>query len=170
MNINIYNRLNVKDSQLFNRIIDLDKENMLEIFTNTNKGFPIEKRIKSFELDGKVIVATRNEKLIGYLEYGNSWENPEDIYISSLQIRKENRGGKLFLYLLLKAQEDLKSSRFRYLISGVHVSNLKAINLYKKLGFSIENNQNTSSSYKVIATPTILDNNLINKLNIREIL
>ena len=151
MNIEIFDRQSIKDTPLLENIINLDIENMREVFEHSEMGHPIDKRKESFNFPGILIAAFAFDELAGYLEYGPGWDNPDDIYISSVQIKQKYRNTKLFAELLHTAKKDLERKNFKNIISAVQKTNINAIKIFRKLGFLIEDKENNQKSYRLIA-------------------
>ena len=61
----------------------------------------------------------------------------DEYYISNVAVYPEFRGAKLGTNLILKMEEEAKSSGAGKIVLDVKVDNQGAIKLYKKLGFSI---------------------------------
>jgi len=151
-------------SSLDTKIIEFDKVNMSEILAEAELPFPEEKRRKGFKNNPTFIVAWEADRIIGYLEYCRSWDNDKDIYISSLQISPEHRGGIVLLSIIDFVNNLLMNEEFSKIVSGVQKNNYHAIRLYKKLGFSFEDNQANDKSYVVSATKDIFCNVAISEL------
>jgi len=170
MNIEIFDRQSIKNTPLFKNIIELDIDNMREVFEHSETGHPVEKRKKSFDYPGVLITAFVSDGLAGYLEYGPCWDNPDNIYISSIQIKPEYRNTKLFAELLRTAKKDLVRKNFKNIISAVQKTNFNAIKIFRKLGFLIEEKENNPKSYRLIGTKDkilhwdVKSNNELNKL------
>jgi ribosomal protein S18 acetylase RimI-like enzyme len=166
LTIKIYNRQSLKDSELIEQIINLDLINMQEIMQRSEIEHPIEKRMKGFEYPGVIIAAFDHDKnLAGYLEYGLDWHSSDDIYIASVQIKQKYRNTKLFADLLLAAKEDLQKKNFNNIISHVQKTNINAIKLFRKLGFSIEEREDKPKSYRLIADKDKIFKQLTNFTN-----
>lgn len=144
--------------KLDNAIIAFDKRNMKEVLEKANIPFPEDKRRKGFENNPTFIIAfSKRNKIIGYLEYCPSWDSKDDIYISSLQIERRHRNGFLTAELLLEAENDLLKRKFNRMVSAVQKNNQVAINLYRKLGFSITEDPKSEKSLFVFADKSILE-------------
>lgn len=150
--------------KLDDAIIAFDKRNMKEILKKANIPFPEKKRRKGFKNNPTFIIAfNKRNKIIGYLEYCPSWDSKDDIYISSLQIDKSHRNGFLIGELLLEARNDLLKQEFNRIVSAVQKNNQVAVNLYRKLGFSITDDPKSEKSLFVFADKNILENNILKK-------
>jgi ribosomal protein S18 acetylase RimI-like enzyme len=85
-----------------------------------------------------MIVATKGQEVVGYADYCDDLADPQDLYLSSIQIEAAHRCGPLFKLLLSDLLVDLKSRRFRIIRSHIQKSNLRMIAIAKKLGFVVE--------------------------------
>lgn len=65
--------------------------------------------------------------------------------------------------LLLKVRNDLLKQEFNRIVSAVQKNNQVAINLYRKLGFSISENSKSEKSLYVFADKNILENNILRR-------
>lgn len=146
------------DSGLHDAIVELDRTNMAAVLEKAGIVFPEEKRRKAFEVDGVYfIVFDSAGGVLAYLEICPDWENPrEDLYISSLQIVPEWRGGALLGRLLAAAVGHLQNHPFRLLKSAVQKANLPAIEIYRKLGFEMAENPKSEKSLLLSANRSIL--------------
>lgn len=150
--------------KLDDAIIAFDKRNMKEILKKANIPFPEEKRRKGFKNNPIFIIAfNKRNRIIGYLEYCPDWGSKDDIYISSLQIDKSHRNGFLIAELLLEARNDLLKQEFNKIVSAVQKNNQVAVNLYRKLGFSITDDPKSEKSLFVFGDKNILENNILRK-------
>lgn len=119
---------------------------MLPLFEKAGIEFPSEKRLKGFHSGPTFVVAFDGPTLAGYLEYLRSWNDPEYIYVGSVQIEcRYRRGGllpRLFdEFLRLVASEDFKGFE-----TNVQKANTSAVRLYRKIGFRLEENPNNEAS------------------------
>lgn len=151
-------------SSLDKKIIEFDKVNMAEILAEAELPFPEEKRRKGFKNNPTFIVAWEANRIIGYLEYCRNWDNEKEIYISSLQISPEHRGGVVLLDIIDFANDILMKEEFTKIVSGVQKNNYHAIHLYRRLGFSFQNNQANDKSFIVSATKDIFNNKTVSEL------
>lgn len=88
--------------------------------------------------EGEILVATSEEKLLGYIFYSCSSplilrENRCVIY--DLYVVPEFRGKGIGSELLKKALERIRSRGFKQVRIGVLSQNARALNLYEKFGF-----------------------------------
>ncbi len=158
------------EEKLDDVILSFDRENMEEILEKAGQSFfEVEKkRRKSFKNNETFILAyNKNNDLIGYMEYGPSWDSKNDLYISSIQIDKRYRTGFLFIKLLLATQKDLLERKFDKIVTGVQKNNETAINIYCKLGFNLTENPKNEKSYLVFADKNILNNEILKKFEKR---
>ncbi len=149
--------------KLDDAIIAFDKRNMKEILEKANIPFPEEKRRKGFEKATFIVAFNERSEIIGYLEYCPSWDSEDDIYISSLQIKKKHRDGVLLARLFLEAKNDLLQKKFNRIVSAVQKKNQVAINFYGKLGFNITENPKSKESFFVFTDRSILENDILRR-------
>ena len=168
LQIRTYNSRELVAAHLDDQIIEFDKENMAPILAEKSIPFPEEKRRKWLENDATFHVAF-NEKgsVVGYLQYGPDWNDTDAIYILSVQIAPSVRGTSLFTRLVLTACEDLASRAFNRLVTNVQKHNKTAIELYRKLEFTIDEANASETSFSVYADRSVLESERIGKLKRR---
>jgi ribosomal protein S18 acetylase RimI-like enzyme len=136
---------------LVESIIVFDKQNMREIFEKAGVPFPDLKRRKGFETPGETIIARdASGELAGYLQYGPDWNDPNDLFIGSLQIVPFHRKTRLLSYLIKRAIQSLSNQSFHQIVAGVQKSNVEAIRIYEKLGFVKHPNPISESSFRLV--------------------
>lgn len=132
--------------KLIQEIIDLDRENMTPILEQVGRAFPDALRLKGLHSPTtELIVATHGTELAGYIEWCRDWNDVNNIYLVSIQIAPQYRGGTLFALLLRKACSELQQRNFAKLTSNVQTSNAKMIALFSKLGFNVTSNNTTGT-------------------------
>jgi len=120
-------------------ILLLDQENMKPVFEKLGQEIPIERRKAAFDSPGIIIIVTDDAGILaGYLEYGPGWDDPKEIYLSSIQIAKKYQNGMLLLLLMRKAMRDGNFFCGQTIKTHVQKSNETAISLYKRLGFDVD--------------------------------
>src|SRR5215210_2977943 len=87
------------DSGFAEQITEFDKRNMKPVFEKAGIDFPEEKRRKGMP-KATFIIALDGESIAGYIEYSRSWNDPDYIYVGSIQIDKKYRNTKLILELI----------------------------------------------------------------------
>jgi len=92
------------------------------------------------------------------------WEDPQDLYISSVQIAPQHRCGPVFRRLLTEAIHVLTNRPFRHLKTHVQKNNQRALSLYRRLGFSVHPNPTSDKSFRLSATRAILQSNIAHRL------
>lgn len=133
------------------------------------------RRITLFHLSNRIIVATKAEEVAGYVDYCDGLTeglrlplsfklDPQDLYLSSLQIEAAHRGGPLFKLLLSHLLIDLKSRQFRNLKTQIQRSNPRTLLIAKKMGFVVEENPKNSATLTLLAKREILDSPKLNRL------
>lgn len=144
------------ESGLSEEILALDKKNMRPVFEEAGIEFPEEKRRKGFESDPTFIIAFDAQNIAGYLDYLRSWNDPDYIYIGSIQIAERYRHTRLILRLLDTFRTLLTNEDFAGLDTNVQKTNLTAVNMYQKLGFKLEENPGNDKSWRARASKDIL--------------
>jgi L-amino acid N-acyltransferase YncA len=164
-----YQTKTLVNSKLYDSIIAFDRLNMRAILEEVHVEFDETMRKANFNNNDIIYIASNNEKkIIGYLEYGRHKNNPENIYIPSIQIEKEFRRGKLIWDLLYNARIDLLEEDFNKISCNVHKSNKEAINIYRKLGFKIEEIPGNEVLLRVYSGKEILINPIFEWLGNRK--
>jgi len=152
---------------LHDAIIKLDRRNMAPILAETDTPFPEAKRRKAFEIDGTFILAlSSTSQIVGYLEICPDWEDPQDLYISSVQIEPQHRRGPVFGRLLGEAVRVLADRPFRNLKTHAQKHNQQALSLYRRLGFAVSPNPASNKSFRLSATRAILQTRLARRLQL----
>lgn len=111
-------------------VVDIDKKSYAHPW-GVNEFF----REVNYNRFGRYFVVELNNVVIGYI---GSWFLSDLIHITTLAVhpdyRRKGIGEKLMSYIL-----DIgKKEKYKTCVLEVRVSNEKAINLYKKLGFKID--------------------------------
>jgi ribosomal protein S18 acetylase RimI-like enzyme len=123
---------------VLDQIIQFDRLNMGSVLAAADVPFPEDKRRKSLGGATQTIVAVFDETaLVGYLEFGPSWDDPDDLFIASVQVAPSHRKTMVLAQCVAYAAADLESRRFRRAVTSAQVTNAEAIDLYKKLGFRV---------------------------------
>ena len=168
LQIRTYNSDELSARQLDDQIVEFDKENMAPILAAKNMAFPEEKRRKGLENNATFHIAfDEEERIVGYLQYGPDWNDKNAIYISSVQVAPSLRNTSLFARLVLTASEDLAGKSFSRLVTNVQRHNKIAIELYRRLGFTIDKANASETSFPVYADRSVLESELIRRLNRR---
>ena len=161
VSVRVLSGAEAENEGLIEEILRLDRENMMGILGSVDLDFPEEKRCKGLGAHDKVIIAAfRSENLIGYLDYGPSWDDPEDVFIGSLQVAPPPRGGVVLGRLIAHAVVDLENREFRRIVTGAQRTNTSAITLYRRLGFSQHPRSNESFMFAagrgLLSSPEVL--------------
>ncbi|MDJ0832583.1 MAG: GNAT family N-acetyltransferase [Gammaproteobacteria bacterium] len=149
---------------LDDQLVELDKLTMGQILSDAGVTFPEEMRRKGFEGNPTIFVASVNSATAGYLQYCRSWDNENDIYISSIQILPKYRSGPVLLALLNAARESLLNEEFDKLVTEVLKNNIAAIRLYEKLGFKLNKHPQKQKYLSVSGTKSMLKNKRVLKI------
>lgn len=155
----------LKGSALAEKIIALDRKNMEATLKAVGRDFPEDRRrITLFHPSNRMIVATKGQEVVGYADYGDDLTDPQDLYLSSIQIEAAHRCGPLFKLLLSNLLIDLKSRKFRIIKTNIQKSNPRTIAIAKRLGFAVVENPKSSSTLNVFAKREILYSPQLNRL------
>ncbi len=87
------------ESGLAEEVVEFDRRNMRPVFERAGIEFPEEKRRRGLQSDPTFIIAFDGQAIAGYLEYLRSWNDPDYIYVGSVQIGEKYRGARLILML-----------------------------------------------------------------------
>jgi hypothetical protein len=155
----------LKGSPLADKIIALDRKNMEATLKAVGRDFPEDRRrITLFHPSNRMIVATKGQEVVGYADYCDDLTDPQDLYLSSIQIEAAHRCGPLFKLLISNLLIDLKSRNFRIIKTHIQKSNPRMIAIAKKLGFVVEENPNSPGTLNVHAKREILDSPKLSRL------
>jgi ribosomal-protein-alanine N-acetyltransferase len=119
-------------------IEEMKKEDLNQVMEIEEKSFsdPWRESFFSQDIDNESampLIARSNDRVVGYVCL---WKILDEIQISNIavapQLRRRGIGEKMIEKILKIAQE----KDYRRITLDVRISNLPAINLYKKLGFS----------------------------------
>ena len=154
------------DSGLAEEIIEFDRRNMRPVFEKAGIEFPEEKRRRGLLSDPTFIIAFDGRAVAGYLEYLRSWNDPDYIYVGSVQIEKRHRGGELLLTLFERFRTLAAGEDFLGFETSVQKANTAAVRMYRKIGFRLERNPNNDASWTARAGRELLtDSPVIPLLN-----
>lgn len=123
--------------------------------------FPEEKRRRSFEHSPTIILATDGQRIAGYLEYLRSWDDSDYIYVSSIQIDKRYRNSGLILLLLDEFRSLVAGEEFVGFRTSVQKANRLAVRMYRKIGFTLEENPDNEASFRGRAGKELLEDSPI---------
>lgn len=111
-----------------------DLEDIKEILTTEFDDFwsynILKEEIK--KSDTVYIVAKQNEKIVGFAGF---WISPDDIQITNIVVRKNERKKGIGTLLFDKLIKEAKSTDKQEIFLEVNEKNIFAINLYKKFNF-----------------------------------
>ena len=144
------------DSGLAEEIIEFDRKNMRRVLEAAGLEFPEEKRRRGLQSGPTFIVAFEGRTVVGYLEYLRSWNDPNYIYVGSVQIEEGRRGGALLLRLFDEFRTLVAGEEFLGFETNVQKANAAAARLYQKLGFRLEENPRNAASWTARAGREIL--------------
>ena len=154
--IKIFKGQQLLENGLAEQIMALDRKNMQSTLAAAGIDFPEDKRRKGFESDSNFIIAFEGLKIVGYLDYLRSWNNPDYIYIGSVQVEKRHRGTGLLLILLDRFRTSVAAQDFTGFETNVQKTNSAAAKLYQKIGFALEDNPRNAASWTARAGKELL--------------
>ncbi len=138
----------IKGTSLMEAILKLDLENMAPVFSLLGKSVPIERRKQAFDHAGTILYAEDAAgRLAGYLEYGPGWDNPEEVYLSSIQISPEHRNSILLLLLIRRFMKEDRLFHGQVIRTHVQKSNSGAMRIFKRFGFKIDELSEKDGTY-----------------------
>jgi ribosomal protein S18 acetylase RimI-like enzyme len=135
------------DSGLAEGVIEFDRKNMQPILGRAGIEFPAEKRRKGLGSDPTFVIAFDGRAIAGYLEYLRSWNDPDYIYVGSVQIEKRFRNSRLILMLFDKFRDLMAGEEFVGFETSVQKANAGAVRMYQKIGFRMEQNPRNDASW-----------------------
>lgn len=164
MELRILKGQQVIDSGLTEAIIDFDRKNMQFIFEKAGIDFPEEKRRKGLLSNPTFVIAFHDGAIAGYLEYLRSWNDPNYIYIGSVQIGEKYRHTELILKLFDEFRTSVSGDEFHGFETNVQKANTVAVRMYRKIGFKLEENPKNEASWGAKAGKELLTNSSIARL------
>jgi hypothetical protein len=155
----------LKGSPLADKIIALDRQNMVATLKAVGRDFPEDRRRTTlFHPSNRMIVATKGQEVVGCADYCDDLTDPQNLYLSSIQIEAAHRFGPLFKLLLTNLLIDLKSRKFKVIKTHIQKSNPRMIAIAKKLGFVAGENPKSPATLDVFAKREILYSPQLNRL------
>jgi L-amino acid N-acyltransferase YncA len=158
-----YSILNVrgeslKDSAMADKIIALDRRNMEATLRAVGLEFPEQRRRTTlFHPSNQMVIVTVEQEVVGYVDYCDDLTDPKDVYVSSIQIETDNRGGMLFKLLLSHLLASLRARSFRRIKTNIQKSNVRMMAIAKKAGFTLQENPKNPTTLDVFAERQLLD-------------
>lgn len=147
MELKVFKGQELISSGLAERIIEFDKRNMKPVLERAGIEFPEEKRRKGLQSNPTFIVAFERDSIAGYIEYLRSWNDPNYIYVGSIQIDEAHRNGSLILRLLDAFRSAVAEEDFVGFETNVQKANSPAVKMYRKIGFKLEENPRNEASW-----------------------
>lgn len=157
MKLTVVKGAQVVSSGLGERIIEFDKKNMRAVWEKAGLEFPEEKRRKGLQNNPTLIIAFDAQAIAGYLEYSRSWNDPDYIYVGSIQIDEKHRNTSLILELLDKFRSLVSEEEFVGFETNVQKANALAVKMYRKIGFKLEKNPRNDASWLARAGRELLE-------------
>jgi ribosomal protein S18 acetylase RimI-like enzyme len=156
MELRILTGRQVLESGLAERIIEFDRRNMRPVLAAAGLDFPEEKRRKGLQSNPTFIIAFDGQAVAGYLEYLRSWRDPNYIYVGAIQIAEKYRNTRLILMLLDRFRTLVAAEDFVGFETNVQKVNVRAVKLYRKIGFKLEPNPDNAASWTARAGRELL--------------
>lgn len=167
MELKIVRGQRVIDSGLVEQIIEFDRLNMKPVLEKAGIVFPEEKRRQGLQSNPTLIIALDGRAIAGYLEYLRSWKDPNYIYVGSVQIDAKYRNTDFILRLLDEFRALVSGEDFLGFETSIQKTNTRAVKMYRKIGFKLEENPDNEASWGARAGREILEDSpivaLINK-------
>ena len=157
MELKVFKGREAIESGLGERIIAFDRENMRPVFEKAGIEFPEEKRRRGLLSDPTFVVAFDGGEIAGYVEYLRSWNDPDYIYVGSIQIAPPYRNTRLILRLLGEFRTRVAAEDFRGFETSVQKANTHAVKMYRKIGFELEDNPANEASFVARAGRDLLE-------------
>ncbi|HEX8283272.1 MAG TPA: GNAT family N-acetyltransferase [Pyrinomonadaceae bacterium] len=146
----------VFDEGLAERIIELDRRNMRPVWEAAGMEYPEESRRRGLLSDPTFVIAFDGRGIAGYVEYLRSWNDPRRIYVGSIQIDERHRHTGLLLRLLDEFRVLVSVEDFDGFETSVQKVNTRAVELYRRLGFKLEQNPRNELSWTARAGRELL--------------
>lgn len=163
--IHVLSAADVATDDWADRILALDRENMTQILLESGREFPEQQRRRVLQDPSLVLLALiSGEELVGYVDFCDDWRDPNDIYLSSIQLRSPYRRGMAVAKLLVATASALKERSFRHLRGDVQENNKVAVALFSRLGFVIRERADSQRSWEVIGNRTLLNSQYVSRL------
>ena len=124
---------------------DIEEAFKIELDVNPSP-WKYETFISSFEVGHKGLICKQDNQIIGFIIF--SPITPE-AHILSISVKKEMQSKGVGTLLLKSMLDQCKAMNYKKLFLEVRVSNIQAINFYKKFGFNkdaIRNNYYTDNA------------------------
>lgn len=123
--------ISIKDKEYMNEIVEMEK------YTFGKFGGVDLWILKPIVKFGKVFAAFEEGKIVGAAEFIVAFDRPE-IFLYGFSVMKEYREKGIGTKLLLHCEEYFKNYGKKIVSLTVDPKNIKAINLYKRIGYFIE--------------------------------
>ncbi len=146
----------VFDEGLAERIVELDRRNMRPVWEAAGMEYPEESRRRGLLSDPTFVIAFDGSAVAGYVEYLRSWNDPRRIYVGSIQIDERHRHAGLLLRLLDEFRSLVSLEDFDGFETSVQKVNTRAVELYRRLGFTLEQNPRNELSWTARAGRELL--------------
>lgn len=155
----------IKDGPLADKIIALDRRNMEAILRAVGLEFPERRRRATLHHhSNRLLIAMAGEEVAGYVDYCDDLTNPEDLYLSSIQIEAAHRGGALFKLLMSRLLAGLRDRPFKRIRTQIQKSNERAVSMARRAGFTLQENRKSPATLDVFAERGLLDSRKLARL------
>jgi hypothetical protein len=117
-------------------MLALERENLGPLLRAAGQAFPEARRRAGLAVaDTVAVLLLRGGELAGSIDFKPDWNDPADLYVASVQLRRTARGGPALGLLLAVAFEAVRGLPWRRLTTNVHPGNHAALRLAGRLGF-----------------------------------
>lgn len=155
----------LKGGAMAEKIIALDRRNMEPTLRAVGLEFPEQRRRTTlFHPSNQILIAMVDQEVVGYVDYCDDPTDPQDLYLSSIQIESEHRGGMLFRILVSHLLASLRSRSFRRIKTHIQKSNARMVAIARKAGFALEENPEHPATLEVFAERRLLDSPELDRL------
>jgi ribosomal protein S18 acetylase RimI-like enzyme len=117
-------------------MLALERENLAPLLRAAGQTFPEDRRRAGLaDADRTAVLLLRGGVLAGCADFARDWNDPADLYVASVQLGPEARGGRALAVLLAAAFGAVAEMPWRRLTTNVHPANAPALRLAERLGF-----------------------------------
>jgi len=166
----VFETNNLPNREIGEKIIELDRVNMKEEIEKAGlPPYDDKWRWNTFK-EGHINISVFNENddLVAYLEFGPTMRIEGEFCIYSFQIDKNyRRRNCTFINILVEAKKIFLEKKVKRIICGVFKTNVYAMNLYKKFGFSFEDIPNEDKELLAVGDMSLLNNSVFSKYEAR---
>ncbi len=154
---------------LHEAVLDLDEKNMGAQLASMGEDFDRDLRQASFYHPRQVFILVWDgswepERMVAYFQYGPMEEDPHILWVHSVQIDFDYRGGPMLARMIAAACLLLQKSDFKKIAFAIHKVHDKAMGVYKRLGFRVHKDDYSMFSFIVEGGVEIFQARTLKKL------